>query len=278
MNYLANMGSRFSRLSKASIIVIGFSVAICLEVFDFVTGQELRLVAFYFVPIFLITWFAGIIPAVVLSVLSAVSWYVAEMAMLGLSGTEQLWNAFTRFAVLIIFTYMVNAYKRERIFARQDFLTKIANSQHFAELAALELERCRRYGHPFSLVYMDIDDFKLVNDRYGHTAGNDLLYRVAQTIRKNIRAIDIVARLGGDEFAILLPETNYEQATIIVPKLRRTLLEALKEQKWQSTFSFGMVTFFRAPQSFDDMIKRADDLMYEAKLDGKNRVKCGVYE
>jgi len=248
-----------------------------LEVVNYFLGHEFRLVMFYFVPLFLLIWFVNIRWAILLSIFASLSWFLAGTFFLDIKLAGHAWNALTRLAILIVFIYMVNAYKRERIFAREDFLTKIANNQHFAEIAAMEIERCRRYRRPFSLVYIDVDNFKAVNDNFGHSTGNKLLYEVAQGIRNNIRASDMVARLGGDEFAILLPETGHEQADAIIPKLREKLIAVMQEHQWPATFSFGMATFIKAPENFDEMIRQADILMYKAKNEGKDTIRSGIY-
>jgi diguanylate cyclase (GGDEF)-like protein len=250
---------------------------LALEVINYNLGHEIRLVIFYFIPFYLLIWFVDTGWAILLAFLSSLSWLVIGKFLLDIELPGHIWNAMTRLAIFIVFIYMVNAYKRERIFAREDFLTKIANNQHFAEIAAMEIERCRRYGHPFSLVYIDVDNFKAVNDNFGHTTGNRLLYEVAQGIRRNIRASDMVARLGGDEFAILLPETGYDQAGAIIPKLREKLISAMQEHKWPATFSFGIATFIKAPANFDEMVRQADILMYKAKNEGKDTIRSGIY-
>src|SRR6185312_6159583 len=104
--------------------------------------------------------------------------------------------------------------------ARIDALTGVANGRTFYDLARVELCRFQRTGRPFTVAYLDLDNFKQVNDRLGHPAGDDLLRRVAQVLRDNTRVLDVPARLGGDEFALLLPETDAEDALPVLSKLR----------------------------------------------------------
>lgn len=254
---------------------LGFMVA--LEIVNYFAGHEFRLIVFYLVPLYLLTWFVNIRWALLFAAILSLSWYLVGRLIIGMELPSHAWNAVTRLAIFIAFIYMINAYKRESVFAREDFLTKIANSQHFAETAAMELERCRRYGHPFSVVYLDIDNFKDVNDRFGHSAGNRLLYEVAQDMRRNTRSIDTVARLGGDEFAVLFPETGYEQARAAVSILRDKMLSLARERSWPVTFSFGLVTFQKAPGDFDEMVRQADMLMYQAKREGKDQIRSSIY-
>jgi len=272
-----DIASYLERQPKPGLIIFAFSISAFLEFLNYFFGHELRLVIFHFVPLYLLIWFVRTRWAILLAIASSFSWYIVGRLALDIYSPGYTWNALTRLAIFIIFIYMVNAYKRERIFAREDFLTKIANNQHFAEISGMEIERCRRYGHPFSLVYIDVDNFKAVNDNFGHSTGNELLYEVAQGIRSNIRASDMVARLGGDEFAILLPETGYDQAGAIIPKLREKLISLMQEHKWPATFSFGMATFIKAPENFDEMVRQADILMYQAKNEGKDTIRSGIY-
>jgi diguanylate cyclase (GGDEF)-like protein len=177
----------------------------------------------------------------------------------------------------LLVNYTVSSLKtsleRERDMARTDYLTRVANSRYFSEVASQEIKRAGRYQHPFTVAYLDIDDFKQVNDRWGHSTGDELLGLVAHTIRNNIRSTDAVARLGGDEFALLLPETGYDAAAVVVQKVYLSLLAAMGGKAWPVTFSIGVVTFRTPPDSVDGMLKVADAFMYSVKHSGKNRIK-----
>jgi diguanylate cyclase (GGDEF)-like protein len=139
-------------------------------------------------------------------------------------------------------------------------------------LAEAELKRAGRYGRPLTAVYIDLDNFKNVNDAFGHEVGNSLLRIVAATLAANVRSSDVVARLGGDEFAIVLAETNVSSAKAYLKKAQGQLLEVMKDNNWNVTFSIGAVTFTHPPKSVDDMVKQADDLMYSAKRQGRNNL------
>jgi diguanylate cyclase (GGDEF)-like protein len=157
--------------------------------------------------------------------------------------------------------------------ARTDYLTRVANSRYFAEIASHEIKRAGRYLHPFTVAYLDIDDFKSVNDRWGHSTGDQLLALVADTIRGNIRATDSIARLGGDEFVFLLPETGYDAASVVIQKVHQSLQAVMGGKGWPVTFSIGVVTFRTPPDSVDGMIRAADAFMYSVKHSGKNRIQ-----
>ena len=123
-----------------------------------------------------------------------------------------------------------------------------------------------------TLLYIDLDNFKQVNDAFGHETGDELLIEVAATIRTNVRSTDTVARLGGDEFALLLPETDQEAALVVTNKLREALLVSMQRREWPVTFSIGLVSFATPPESVEEMLKQADAVMYSVKLKGKNSI------
>jgi diguanylate cyclase (GGDEF)-like protein len=186
------------------------------------------------------------------------------------------WNTFVIFGFFLITALMLarlnTAFRREQQFSRVDFLTGVANPRSFHAFAQREAARANRYRHPLTIAYMDIDNFKEINDRFGHATGDALLVWVARTVESNLRRSDCVARIGGDEFAILLPETGSQAAEAVLNKLRRVLLENMEKNRWPVTFSIGAVTYNTEPASLDEMIRRADELMYSVKTTGKNNI------
>jgi diguanylate cyclase (GGDEF)-like protein len=143
-------------------------------------------------------------------------------------------------------------------------------------MAAVELERSRRTARPLTVAYLDIDDFKRVNDAQGHARGDALLVTLASTLRGTTRSLDVVARLGGDEFGLLLVDTDGPTADLLLQRLRATLALAVAQYGWDVTFSLGAVTFLDPARSVDEMMGRADQLMYDAKRAGKNAVRLDV--
>jgi diguanylate cyclase (GGDEF)-like protein len=171
-----------------------------------------------------------------------------------------------------------SAMEREKELARTDPLTGAMNSRAFGELATAELHRARRYERPFTLAYVDIDDFKAVNDRFGHSTGDTLLRLVAETMKQNSRAVDVIARVGGDEFVILLPETGPGPAQVVSRKLQERLLGVVQQNEWPVTFSIGAITFISPPATVDEMLRLADRLMYSAKKSGKNQIRHEIHK
>src|SRR5690348_8218122 len=166
--------------------------------------------------------------------------------------------------------------RRERELARTDELTGIENRRAFYELAHREIGRAARYGKAFTVAYFDIDDFKLVNDRYGHAAGDAVLRLAADTARKTIRASDALARLGGDEFAILLHETTAAASETVIRKLRTAIRRFVQVNGRPMTVSLGAVTCLEVPETVEALLGAADNLLYAAKRAGKNRARHRV--
>ena len=168
------------------------------------------------------------------------------------------------------------ALEKQKDLAGTDPLTSVANRRAFFDLANLELNKARRYHTPISFLYLDIDNFKNINDSLGHPVGDKLLRSVANTIRINIRAIDLIVRFGGDEFGVLLAQTSAESATQVVDKLKNKLLDLVRDNGWPVTLSIGVATFISPPGSIDEIIDAADAQMYFAKQNGKNRTRYKV--
>jgi diguanylate cyclase (GGDEF)-like protein len=168
------------------------------------------------------------------------------------------------------------ALRRERELARTDELTGIENRRAFYELADQEIRRVARYGKAFTVACFDIDDFKAVNDRYGHAAGDAVLRLAADTAKQTIRASDAVARLGGDEFAILLHETTPAASETVIRKLRMAIQRLVQVNGRRMTVSFGAVTCLEAPETVEALVSAADQLLYAAKRAGKNRARHRV--
>lgn len=162
-----------------------------------------------------------------------------------------------------------------------DSLTGIYNRRHLMELAARELERARRYNRSFSILMLDIDHFKTINDTYGHAAGDCALQVVVERFRKDLRRSDVLGRYGGEEFLALLPETNTDQAQLIAERLRNSIaLTPIETGRGAIavTVSIGVAMWeavapplLRA-ETLDEFIERADQSLYQAKHAGRNRV------
>jgi diguanylate cyclase (GGDEF)-like protein len=148
--------------------------------------------------------------------------------------------------------------------------TGVLNSRAFLELLKGELERARRYQRPVTLAYLDLDNFKSVNDAFEHAIGDKVLQNVVSTTTTNIRTTDTLGRLGGDELGLLLPETDLQAARSVIDKIRAGIEKEMAFRELAITLSVGSQTFLDAHLEPDEFIKKADDLMYEVKSSGKN--------
>jgi len=259
-----------------SLVLIG-----CLGLIDYWTGPELSVSIFYLLPISLTAWLLGRRWAMVMSGIAMLSWLWADVAYGELrQGFIPYWNALIRFGYFLIVSYLFafirGRLERERILSRTDPLTGAMNKLAFSELAEHELNRVKRYQHPLSLAYIDLDNFKHVNDTWGHKTGDKLLITVVDTLQGVMRRTDLVARLGGDEFVVVMIETKPAEARQAFMKAQASLLTAMKENGWPVTFSIGIVTFLEPPETVEGLLHVADTLMYRAKRRGKNRVAYEV--
>ncbi len=162
-----------------------------------------------------------------------------------------------------------------RELARTDELTKVCNRRAFMEALRQELMRARRYGHNSSLLMLDADNFKAINDTYGHDVGDAVLRHLALSCRSVLRSIDVVGRLGGEEFAILLPNTNIDCAFHVAERLRSSVENnrvQCHEQGISYTVSLGVCSVDQHADNPELVLKSADTALYKAKRLGRNRV------
>ena len=153
-----------------------------------------------------------------------------------------------------------------------DSLTGLFVRRYFMVKLQEEFHRAERYEKNLSVVMADLDNFKDVNDTYGHSAGDSVLKIIGKFLQRNIRDVDIIARFGGEEFVILLPEADKEEARIVSERLRRTLAQLKLDDLPSLTISLGIAAYPEDGNSIEKLIKRADAAMYVAKQTGRNRV------
>ena len=263
-------------------MAIAVALVVLVGVGDELTGADVAFTLLYLAPIGFATWFVALLAGLALSVVAAFIAAATDVITrpVPLKPTVLGWNFLVQLGVFLALTLALDALKRrlqsEEQQARTDPLTGVANRRSFLEAGKLELERARRHKRPVTVAYLDADDFKTVNDRFGHDIGDMLLVTVAKTLRGATRAVDTVARLGGDEFGLLLPETDGPTAEALLGRLGTTLAEALGREGWAVTFSTGVATFAGSARSVDEMLSAADRLMYEAKRAGKDTVRFEV--
>jgi diguanylate cyclase (GGDEF)-like protein len=252
-----------------SVVIVGWA--------DQASGVYLSFALFYLVPVGLATWRLGRPIGVTVAVFCAIVGLIGDILTgAGAHGFVPYWNATTRLGVFVtvavILGQLTESLDLATSLSREDPLTGAVNARWFAEVAERELAGAHRYQTPLALAYIDLDDFKGVNDTLGHSVGDELLRTVVETIASSLRPTDVLARMGGDEFAALLPRTEVEDAALAFTRIRTILMDEMKRHGWDVTFSVGIVGVSKLIGSIDDLLSYADSLMYEAKRAGKDRI------
>jgi diguanylate cyclase (GGDEF)-like protein len=259
--------------------VIAVVSVVLLGILDYLSGNEIVATLFYMVPIVLATLGVNRTFGLFVSFLSALTLLTADMAAGQLYSHPAFYflNTLIRTIFYSFVAYLVAALhksqKEERLAARTDFVTGAVNARHFNELLQMEVERIRRYPHPITVVFIDIDNFKLVNDLFGHKMGDEVLRFIAIELKSQLRSTDCIARLGGDEFALLLPSARQADAEVAISKVHNHLRAEMRRRNLPVTFSMGAVTCVVAPYSAEQIINMADELMYEVKNSTKDDVR-----
>ena len=257
-----------------------------LGIFNFIdvtSGADLSLSSLNILLIIMVSWKYGKDTAMFFTIVAASMEFILHIFKNSPSDSmsSNILNLAITSTLYIFICNILCDYKKkflkEKNLSRKDFLTGIANRCHFLEFSNVELARSTRYNRPISVVYIDCDNFKHVNDKYGHKVGDKVLVTVAAILKQNTRLTDVVARLGGDEFALLLPETSADQSKIVMQKIQKNLLNAMKLKKFPVTFSIGIATFATPPKSITEMLNHADKLMYEVKKSTKNGIKQKIF-
>ena len=280
MSLISLLNSR----SKPFYIIFGFSLTILVGFIDLITGEEIAFSLFYLIPIALVSWYTGSSWGLYFSIASAIVWQLADIASGHLYSTMLIsyWNTSIRFSFFIIvvtlLTKLKKSYEHEKMIARTDNLTNAVNRRHFFELLQSEIHRGERNKNPFSVAYLDLDNFKYVNDHFGHDTGDKLLCLLVRVSEAALRKIDVVARLGGDEFAFLLPETSQEGARIAISKLQTSFQSEMQKNGWPVTLSIGVLTCSGDSLTSEELIKNVDELMYTIKNNGKNSISFALCE
>lgn len=270
--------------SPKQIALTGALLVILIGIGDLFAGPQISTSIFYILPICICAWHGSRRMGIAFAFLAAIVWLSTEVVA-GQTYTNIFilyWNWFTRLATFLIIAYVLSGYRSqltvEEALADTDSLTGANNSRAFYEKVEAEINRFRRFRRPFSIAYIDLDNFKYVNDNMGHQTGDHLLQKIIEVMQQTTRVTDVVARIGGDEFAVLFGETDQKSAKEAVGKLQLVLLDAMREKNWPITFSIGVVTCEEIPESVEQIISFADGLMYSVKKSGKNRIAYANFQ
>lgn len=277
------MSEASQRLVYALTPVQAFSLAIALTagigVADHLTGFQVSLAIFYLAPVGLTTWYVGKWSGYGFAFFCSAASLSADLAAGHLFSRPALmaWNGLVHLGFFLVTARLLHSLRGhlefEQQLARTDTVTGVGNRLAFEERLEYSLKLAGRTGRPITLAYVDLDDFKNVNDAFGHDEGDRVLRLVAHTMRDALRGADSVARLGGDEFALLLPDTDEDGAQSVILKARQALRQVFAGEAYAITCSIGAVTFSRPLPDAGAALRRADALMYEVKGLGKNAVE-----
>jgi len=272
-------------LPRKWALIAGFCMLVAAAALDYWTSYEWSLGSLYLVAILTVSWNCGLGWGLAFAAVSS-----AIQVILGIAqGTPYLkaiyfyqaqGNVLLEYAVAVVLTSQLRRlFERERHTARIDHLTGVKNRQGFHEVLESEVSRHLRNGSSFCLAYIDCDDFKGVNDRFGHSEGDRLLEAVGHVTAASVRRSDTVGRIGGDEFAVIFPETSQSEMLAIEIKLRDALDTITRPRPWWSvTFSMGFATFRTMPASADAAMAFVDQLMYRAKRSGKAHTVTSAFD
>lgn len=256
--------------------ILIFSEIILITYLDYkVTGQFYSLGVLYCLPIIQTAHVSAIRALrrsdsqapVIIGTFSAVAWSVAEAAFIWplfpLSALAI--NIFTRAVTFTVLGRVMAKLFREREYSRKDPLTGLANRLEFIERFETEQVRSERSGEPYSILFIDIDQFKILNDTRGHHAGDKALIALSDILSENSRKLDTVSRIGGDEFVILFSSTDEKTCQSLIARITLASEKLFHQHGWPISISVGSVTETGKNKSIDNLLREADEKMYSSK-------------
>jgi diguanylate cyclase (GGDEF)-like protein len=272
------------QLSCRWILTMAIAGVAMVGIPDYVIGSEISLAVFYLGPVGLATWYGGKKSGALVATIASLCALADDLA----AGHFQIhpgilaWTGLLNLGFMLVVVYLLATLRSQIEFAekvaRSDSVTGLFNRRAFLEHLELHLSLARRDSKPTTLAYLDLDDFKRINDRHGHQAGDEVLRQVATALQASTRRTDVVARLGGDEFALLIVGADQVNAVGVIAKVRHALLQLADRKHARVTCSIGCVTFNPPPPNASVALQAVDALMYQIKRRGKNGVSFEVFD
>ncbi|HVN32769.1 MAG TPA: GGDEF domain-containing protein [Thermoanaerobaculaceae bacterium] len=259
---------------RVRVAVTGAILALLIGVAEYLTGQEVTFLIFYTLLIAAVGWRAGRSPALVVVAAASIGWVVSHAIGLGRSDVPiLLWSWLNRTFIFLVAAVFSDLLSHQMVLAQTDPLTNLPNRRALLNRLKATLFRGARVRTSISLAYIDLDNFKAINDRFGHGVGDTVLQRIGETIRVTIRAGDLPARVGGDEFVVVFWRLPKKDSLRIARRLVRRITE-LGEQYQGADLgaSIGVASFERLPDRPEAMLEEADRALREAKKTGKGQV------
>lgn len=261
------------------ISILLFLTIPAIGLVDYWSGPDFTFALIYLFPVSVIAWLAnGRAATSIASIVTVITWTFVDYysSRYSIHIPSYAWNFLSRLIIFFLFSNMLSALKRSMLTTKhlsiRDPLTNALNNRGFLELAEREVYRSKRSGKALSIVFLDVDNFKLINDTYGHNAGDKLLISIVEFLHMHTRQGDLIGRIGGDEFILLFPDADQDMARMIVNKIRGVFTNDSEKMLYPVTFSMGVLTCLEPPPSVEDMIGMADKLMYKVKTGSKNGV------
>lgn len=268
------------RQSTARIVGVSATALVAIAIGNYASAQDLSFAPFFLLPVLLAASKTRRVGLAVAGA-SACTWVASDVAARETSYDTLLipvWNAGARFLVFWLVVALASALTRSLAAAQQGSLTDplsgLGNARAFHAAAEAERRRMARTREPVTVAYIDVDEFKRINDRFGHSEGDRVITAIGDAICDTVREVDTVARLGGDEFAVLFPGTDDTGAARALRRVHDRLNLEAAARTWPIGFSIGAVTFTDAPPTVEEMVAEADRVMYQVKRDGKRAVRC----
>jgi len=271
-----NITAAIGRRSRAFISV--FTVALlALAVFvRYLVPPRFSAGFIFLLPISFATWFLSWQVAAIIAVVAAGFLFRFDLRYTNAGAAVDYWKQFSDLVVATVFIYIFSElrdlYNRQIDLSRRDPLTGVLNRRGFQERLRIESQRINRHHRPMTIAYIDVDNFKSIDDRYGHAAGDEFLIGLGRHISTRLRATDHLARVGGDEFAIALPETDQVSARFVLGEIQSAMKRFSAGRISNATISMGAVTF-SSDLDPEAMIAVADRAMYGIKQQGKNNIE-----
>ena len=281
LQHLLNNRRSFYKNKFFTAVVAIFEISVIAYI-DYFFGSNINLFVLYLIPCVLATWYIQIRYGLFFVVFAVFISYLSDIILK--TNTNILYtsiNAIARMSVFIVAVITVDKIKKltnelERL-TLTDPLTQIGNKRAAFARGDEEIQKMKRSKLPLSILFIDLDNFKSVNDTFGHEAGDEVIAKTGATLKNIIRTTDFTARIGGDEFVVMLYDTNIKGALVTAEKIRAELEEIFSNQGYGVTSSIGAATFIKPPHSFSAALDCADSLMYKAKNTSKNAIASEVF-
>ena len=269
--------------NKTKMFLLYFTSLIILPAIlylEYWSGFKYEFTLLYIVAITALTWFGGRTAGIILAFLTSGLWYYVNFIYFSVEKMTGivLWKTITLLMLALLTIYIIlrlkESLENEKRLSRSDPLTGLPNRRHFEDIASVQYNWCKRKMASVSLAFIDIDNFKEVNDSMGHDEGDRLLVDISNSIKESVREVDLVARMGGDEFILFLPETDEFEAKRLLTRIQGEAKIIADANKWPISFSIGVVTDHLSHKNIESLIKKADSLMSEIKRSGKDGIKA----